>query len=312
MTREFVVDFPIAFVPGADAAPNDREALQLRLKQARGEDHDGRWSSFGVVAETDVATAERIGERGFFHDTPENRLEAVEGGFNADLPVLLDLALLPTKLERLPSPEADLPAWLSGALGATDAASPDLWREDSWNATFVWQEHHLDPSIGGGVIKVGYRTVFSPPRNEIDRLKRRGLVSRTIVEALIENGLPVRFESDLEAFELGFAVGEQTYTCQVRPDDTATALSLTVIWSREIPDAARARLADVIAQIDDEVPVGGFEAVDDGVRYVHDIQVDQSLVSQSWVIETLRAGISVLHHYRPRLIAALAGTDENG
>jgi hypothetical protein len=202
--------------------------------------------------------------------------------------VQIELALRPERADVLPDAEQDLRAWL-GQLPAGDA----LLREDSWNALQVWQEHALDPSIGGGVMKVGYRTVFSAPRNEIDALKRRGPVTRTVVEALIENGLPVHFEG--EAFVLGLGVGDRAFRCLLRPDDAAIALSLTVI--------ADGIAQDAIDEVNGELSAGAFQQAEDGVRYVLELQVDEALVTESWVIETLRAGVSVMHHYAPRLLA---------
>ena len=38
-----------------------------------------------------------------------------------------------------------------------------------------------------------------------------------------------------------------------------------------------------------------IERTPDGLRFVSELQVDVPLVNESWVIETLRAGVSVLH-----------------
>ena len=230
MTKEVDIKSSIIFSAYGDLG-------RIELKKALLKEDDGRWSAGRFILETDAETMRRLENRGFFHNTPENRLEEVEGGFNNDLPVFLELELCTSKLALLPPPGPDVDERLKAML---EAARPDstLFHEDSWNALLIWQEHHLDPSIGGGVIKVGYRTVFSPPSSEVDRLKRRGLVSRTVVEALIENELPVRFEPEHQAFEVGLAVGEHTYTCRIRPDDEAIALSLTVVWPGEIPEEA--------------------------------------------------------------------------
>jgi hypothetical protein len=108
-------------------------------------------------------------------------------------------------------------------------------------------------------------------------------VSRTIVGAFVENGLPVRFEDD--AFVAGLGVAGREYTCRVRPLDDVAGLELTVI--------ARGLHADPGA-IARELPAGRFEAGEDGTRYIHEIRVAPDLVSEAWVIETLRAGVSVL------------------
>ena len=210
------------------------------------------------------------------------------------MPVLVELMPRPELAARcrLRLPTCERRSSASSAPGSFCARTPGTRCE-------VWQEHPVDQSIGGGVIKVGYRTVFSPPRNEIDALKRRGLVTRTIVEALIENGLPVRFEPQAEAFALGLAVGDSEYACQLRPDDAATGLMLTVTAGGGAREAAHA----VIDEINDELAAGAFELADGSLRYVHEIRVDEPLVSDSWVIETLRAGVSVMHHYAPRVLA---------
>jgi hypothetical protein len=303
MNQEVSINTPITFLPHRDLG-------RIEVRKALLEEADGRWSACRLILETDVETARRLEHYGFFHNTPENRLEEVERGFHEDLPVLLELALRPSKLALLPTPSEDVDQRLIALLAAEPPLAAELFHEDSWNALLVWQEHHLDPSIGGGVIKVGYRTVFSPPRNEIDRLKRRGRVSRTVVEALIENGLPVRFEPERQAFEVGLAVGEHTYTCRIRPHDGTIALSLTVVWSREIPEEAVPRVRELLGQINDEITLGYFEAGDGRLRYLHHIQVAEALVNQSWVIETLRAGVSMIHHYVPRVLAAVEGNAE--
>jgi hypothetical protein len=209
-----------------------------------------------LVIETDVETA----ERGLFHDTPERRLEAFDGGFNRDLPVLIELEPRGERPEPWPPSSTD---------------------EADWNAREVWQEHELPAALGGGAIKAGYRTVFSAPRNEIDALKRRGPVTRTVVEALIENGIPVRFEHG--AFEFGLGVGDQEYGCWIRPNEQVVGFELTVL--------ARGASGDP----DTPVGVGRLEATEDGLRYVHEIRVAPELVSEAWVIATIRAGVSVLH-----------------
>ncbi len=247
--------------------------VSVRLKALR-RDAD----QLEALIETDAATV----ARDLFHDSAETRLETLEGGFDAELPVLIELELRPEWRGSLPGSDQDLERWLAGS---------ELLREDAWNARQVWQERPVAPGLGGGAMKVGYRTVFSAPRNEIDALKRRGPVTRTVVEAFIENGLPVRFEPEPEAFEVGLGVGDRAYVCRVRPDEAAAGLALTVLapWAATDPDA--------IERANRELPIGRFEAGPDGLRYVQEIRVAPALVSEAWVIQTLRAGVSVMHNF---------------
>ncbi|HEX6047875.1 MAG TPA: hypothetical protein VFZ21_01355 [Gemmatimonadaceae bacterium] len=261
---EITLDVPLAFT--ADRA----EPAKARLRSVR---LDG---GLEAVVETDVETA----RRGLFHDTPENRLDEFTLHFDATRPVLIDLELRPERRAALPPAGTDLRAWVADL-------PAELLREDAWNAREVWQEQPLDDALGGGAMRIGYRTAFSPPRSEIDALKRHGLVSRTVVEALIENGLPVDFQDG--AFELQLTVGEHTYRCRLAVDDEAIALALTVA-------ADGASVSDeVLDAANDELMAGAIERTPDGLRFVSELQVDVPLVNESWVIETLRAGVSVLH-----------------
>src|SRR5262245_51011576 len=88
--------------------------VPVRLKELR-RDAD----ELEAVIETDTATV----ARDLFHDTPGNRLETVEGGFNAELPVLMELELRPEWRGSLPGGDADLEDWL---------AASDVLREDAW------------------------------------------------------------------------------------------------------------------------------------------------------------------------------------
>jgi hypothetical protein len=245
----------------------DGEPVRVRLTRVRGT----TWGECVAVVQTDATSA----ARGCFHDTPENRLEELEGGFNAAMPVWIELAPRPELVAALPD--------LSRASAERLVSEGQLAREDAWNALQVWQEHPL----AGTVIKAGYRTVFSAPANDIDALRRRGRVTRTVVDALIENGLAVHFDQRAQAFQIGFAVGESTYTCHLGADDEATALSLTV--DGPPVDAA-------VAAINRELRSGTVEVVDGHLRYTLNVRADPSLVTESWVIETLRAGVSVAHH----------------
>jgi hypothetical protein len=273
METDAELNLPLAFAAGDGGEP-----ASLRLKRLHRDD-----GGLAAIVETDTETA----ARGLFHDTPENRLEEVEGGFDAGLPVLIDLELRPEWRNSLPDPTIDIGQWLPPS---------ELLRDDAWNARVVWQEHPLPPALGGDAMRVGYRTVFSPARSEIDQLKRRGRVTRTVVEALIENGLPIRFETELGSFEVGLGVGESEYTCRLRPDEATTGIELTVIAGGGPYDP------EAIAEVNGEVPAGLFEVGDGTLLYVHELQIDPALVSEAWVMETLRAGVSVMHHYASRLL----------
>ena len=211
--------------------------------------------------------------RELFHDTPDQRLGEVEGGFDAALPVLIELELRPEFSAALP--ERDLET-LAGAARTRCARTPGT-RARSGRSTPCPRRWAAARS------RSATARVFSAPRNEIDALRRRGPVSRTIVGAFVENGLPVRFEDD--AFVAGLGVAGREYTCRVRPLDDIAGLELTVI--------ARGLHADP-GRIARELPAGRFEAGEDGTRYIHEIRVAPDLVSEAWVIETLRAGVSVL------------------
>lgn len=279
----------------SDKLSIEAELLVLYLKGDA-----SHWASCHLLLKTDSTTYARLEQNHFFGNFPENRLETLEISFNETLPVFFKIELRQEKLAILPPPKSGR---TEDTLAAFSGKAPeDLFSEESWYVLQVWQEHPLDPSIGGGNIKVGYRTIWSPPENEIDWLKRRGNVSRTVVEAFIENGLPVHFDREIEAFKLVLTVGTWEYPCYVYPGDPKSTLSVEVEFPFPIPEKVKPEISALLDQINAEIILGCFELEVQTILYRNSIQIDRVLLNHNFILETLKVGVTMMHHNTPYIL----------
>lgn len=276
-------------------------ARARRLTLGRAEDH---WASCQIQLTIAGPAWEEAYARHFFGDRQEHRLGGEDLEFDRSLPLWCELALRPEFLSLLPPPAEGLAAVIALLSHPTGAPAP-LFDQDSWRATQVWQEHPLDPSIGGGALKVGYRTSWSPIRDTVDLLKRRGPVSRTMVEAFIEHGLPVHFDPAADALLVTLRAGERTYPCTVRADDAASILGVTVALNNPVPQEAESAVTASLVQINEGLPLGRFALNGGAVRYEVRMQASGSLVSEGWVIESLRAAVSLMHQHAPDFLSLM-------
>lgn len=296
--QEQPIDLEIT-VHGADQAVAAR-ACRLALGRV-----GDRWVSCQLQLRIAGPAWEDSRDQHFFGDSQENRLGGEDLEFDRSLPLWFELALRPDFLTLFPPPAEDGLAGVVNALSRPSGAQDPLFDQDTWRATQVWQEHPLDPSIGGGVLKVGYRTTWSPVRDTVDMLKRRGVLSRALVEAFIEYGLPVHFDADADALIVTMRAGERTYPCTVRADDAAIALEVTVALNGTVPKEAGSAVHAVLARINEDLPLGRFVLDAGTLRYEARIQTSEPLVNQGLVIESLRAAVSLMHQYAPDFLSLI-------
>ena len=215
--------------------------------------------------------------------------------------MFVQLELAPSQVNLL------VPLASDDVVGLADllSHSPDLAQAASWHLLQAWQEHPLDPSIGGGVIKTGYRTVWSAPTNRIDQLKRMGPVSKTVVEALIENMWPVNFSIERQAFELSLSVGAEEYHCWIQADDVEIALTIEVGLSPVVTPPAQAALENLLSRINTDNPTGAFELTDQQIWYRYRLQVSPELLNQSFVLDSVQTALTIVYSNQPTILRVL-------
>ncbi len=267
----------------------------IYLEEVVAEVNNEHWTSFKMVLKTDVETHQILEQETFFNNKVENRLDQVEGGFNADLPVFMELELDTDNFHLLPKTGTNLAHYFDDL-----SAEAGLLQENSWNLLTAWQAHQLDPSIGGGVLKVGYQTVFTQPQNKVDALKRRGIVSKAIVTALIESQFPVHFNEEVQGFETKLMLENEIYTAFIKPNDADIAIEINILTDNPINDPADTAVLELIEKANQEITVGEFALNNNNqLHYFHYMKVSEEMVHPKWVTEMLLAGLSLMHHYHP-------------
>ncbi|PRC93458.1 YbjN domain-containing protein [Solimicrobium silvestre] len=264
---------------------------ELTYQQAEGK-HNG----ISLKLRADHASYEKIETAAFFNNALENRLDIVEGGFNPDLNVFINIDLRQEHVHLLPTDQCDLTHYFQHM-----SKDDPLLQENFWNATFVWTEIHLSPTIGGGVIKVGYKTRFSTPANRIDLIKRQGSVSKAITTALIENNFPVYFDDASQCFALILKMEDAHYHTTITPDNQHSAMSIQLAYTIDIPPHKETQAIDLLSDINKEIIFGEFFIEKQKLTYCHAIQVAEELISDQWVSGALLASGSVMHHYAKKL-----------
>lgn len=265
----------------------------IYIEEAVFEVEDNQWKNFKLILKTDFETNQVLEQQMFFNNKIENRLDKVEGGFNASLPVFMEIELGAVNMHLLPNASTDLVGYFANIL-----PNAGLLQENVWNLLMAWQEHPLDPSIGGGVLKVGYQTVFTKPQNKIDSLKRKGIVSKAVVTALIENQFPVHFNENKHGFELKLMLEGKVYNTLIKPDDAEIALTIVLLYEDVIQDSDKVSVLELIEKANKEITIGELLLnTENQFSYFHYMSISEDMVNHKWVTEMLLAGLSLIHHH---------------
>ena len=255
-----------------------------------------------LVGTTDLVTYRTIANRGYFEDSPANRLGVTEAEFSSERPLYLRLGLTEKGWTAVTEQRAT-----AHLIERFRSPSPDdpLSEGSSWRLEEAWQELRMDESIGGGLIRVGYRTVWSEPTGEVDRLRRRGPVSAAVVEALIENGLPVRYRPKSDDYEVELTVGPEAYPAHLEPLDAESGLRITVELGEIAPGSPASDVAQAVSAVNERLLQGGFAADGGRVSFVSHIEANPDFVGAPFVFQALRAAISVAHQFRGEILQEL-------
>ena len=281
----FDVGIPVAF-------HSDITIGNIYLQEIAYEKTKNRWDSFIMKLRVSNSTYMELEKAEFFHNEPQNRLTTVEGGVNPNLDVYMEIILEKHYLHHLPPIDTNLNTYFNGV-----SKHSELFKEIFWDVRFVWTEIRLGAAIGGGVIKVGYKTIFSPPEDPVDLLKRRGVVSAAIVTALIENNIPVFYNNITNCFEFDLRVDHLAFKISIEPNEELVGFSLKIVYSDIRIPMIKESLTELMKNVNEEIYLGELSLQNEHLIYLHTICIPKELVSHQWATETLLAGVGLIYNY---------------
>jgi Putative bacterial sensory transduction regulator len=272
---------------------------RLSVDEVELETASAGWARCALQALLEEPSFASLQARGYFGDTPEARLDVADVSLPEGRPVHYLLSLAASALGFLPSPDEGPEAVIDRLTApAGDGVADPLFDQANWRAEQVWQE--VSTGLGNGsAIRVGYRTVFSGPRDEVDALRRRGPVHALLVDTLIESGLPLEYRSEDQAFQLTLMVGDEEYATTLHPDESGPSLAVSV-EAATASSAGPAELHDAITEFNRDLSIGGLEVNEDRIVYRAQLIVQPEALAPSLVTEMLRTGVSLAHEFRSR------------
>jgi hypothetical protein len=287
-------------VPVLFAVQHDRSfaATLLTLQQV---DHTKVILTLRLEGEAALA----IEAAGYFNNAVSGRVRPPVAGFDEHKPLLFELALRQNELAAYPGyTAADYAAMLRG----DQPMRTPLLVESAWNTLMVWQETLLDASIGGGVIKYGYKTRWTEPENDIERIRRRGPVSEVMIQAFIENSWPVQLAADGETLILDLTVTGKNFRGYLIADDADTVASVVMEYLAEVPSERLSLLSAWIAASQAAVAPGFFEyaAQSAHVSYHCLIQVPPETLDRAVIEGLVNLALTVMAQHAPAVDEVIA------
>lgn len=245
-----------------------------------------------ILLEVAVPTYEKLEEQQAFHNTVENRLDDMPTPFGKDQSVYLTLEWRMEYLDSLPSINTGT-AW---KMAFEQASSTDpLLQEKYWNLLSAMQHHQLSESIGGGIIRSGYRTKFTKPLNKNDALRRKGPVTAAIVQGLIESYFPVDYQEEQEGFILELKAGGVVYDVLVKAQEEQTGLWIQIQPQELLNAKQMEQFQQELEAINAQNLLGNFHLDGESLVYEQQRNVPEETIHYKWVQESLLTAVSLVH-----------------
>jgi hypothetical protein len=234
-----------------------------------------------------------------FNNLPENRLESIDSPFTDTLPVYITVALKEKCHYLLPDTQTDLAVYFTDL-----AADAPLLQENRWEVLSVLQQHELPEAQGGQLVQSGYRTRSSQPQDEAVQLKKRGPISRAVVEAFQEQNFPVHYSETKQAFEVDITLDEQTYKVLLAPHDVHFTLSLTIFNQKALSTEHLTATSEALKSINAELALGDFSINNNYFTFFQFMKVPREYLHRDWVNETMATALQLCQQYYQRVTAA--------
>ncbi len=293
MTNTFSVDQTIAFHP-----PLERGLIVL--EQISAEKTKNGWVEVTLDLHTDYATYTRLEKAQSFNNLPENRLESMDSPFTDTLPVHITVALKENCYYLLPDTQTDLAHYFMHL----ENEAP-LLQESRWNVLSVLQQQELlEPSGNNILVQSGYRTRSTQPSDEAEALKKRGPISRAVIEAFQEQDFPVYYSDTKQAFEVDITLKKQQYKLLLAPHDIHFTLSLTIYNDKALETEHLTAASQALRGINAELPLGDFSINNNHFTFFQFMKVPRAYLHRDWVNETMAVALELCQKYYSRITDA--------
>ena len=250
-----------------------------------------------ILLQVAVPTYEQLEQQQVFHNTPEKRIEDMPMPFENGKPVYLKLQWRAEYLHLLPSEDTNWVDYFK------NAASTDLLlQEKHWNLLSAMQHQQLPASFGGGILSSGYNTIFTKPTSPIDALRRKGPVTDAIVQGLIESYFPVNYKEEQQGFILTLKAGGEEYKVLLKAQEEQVGLWLEVKPSEPLSVQQIQQAQQDLELMNERNTLGNYHLEGQYLVYEQQMNVSPKLVHYSWVQESIKTAISLVHQQYKTLL----------
>lgn len=293
MTTTFSVDQPIAFHPPLEPG-------LIILEQISAEKTKEGWVDLTLDLHTDYATYTRLEHNQAFNNLPENRLESMGSPFQDTLPVHIRVALKKNSHYLLPDTQTDLTSHFTNL-----AAEAPLLQEKRWEVLSVFQQQELPEEEGGNVVvQSGYRTHSTQLSDTAEALKKRGPISRAVVEAFQEQNFPVYYSETKQAFEVDVTLEDNNYKLLLAPHDVHFTLSLTIYHQQPLSTQHLTAASEALKSINAELALGDFSINNNYFTFFQFMKVPREYLHRDWVNETMAIAFERCQQYYKKITQA--------
>ncbi|MFK7798266.1 MAG: leucine-rich repeat domain-containing protein [Aureispira sp.] len=250
-----------------------------------------------ILLEVAVPTYEQLEQQQVFHNTPEKRIDDMPMPFEKGKPVHLKLQWRAEYLHLLPSDQTNWVDYFK------NAASTDLLlQEKHWNLLSAMQHQQLPESLGGGILRSGYRTLFTKPTSPTDALRRKGPVTDAIVQGLIESYFPVHYKEEQQGFVLTLKAGGEEYKVLIKAQEEQVGLWLEVKPSQPLTSQQTQQAQQDLELMNEHNTLGKYHLEGQYLVYEQQMNVPLETVHYSWVQESIKTAISLVHQQYKTLL----------
>ena len=308
------IDRRLAFRPPAG------EPLSAQLIHFAYHTADDGTVNVEVVAQVGRADYERVDKEHLFHLLPEVRGPGADG-FDPQGPVRLELRLKSILVPQLYGATHDPLVAGNQLADQADAGGSVLLDTESWYAQSVMTDVDLPEGLEGQ-LRMGYRTAWTGDDDVFtdggaaDEAVSLGLPMLAVIEEVLDQrGWEYRQIPHRQALGWKVRSAGGAWECYAIADEQPGLLLLYSILEALVPPDRRAPAAELIARLNQGLPVGNWELdFDSGsLRYKTSLDVGASLLTSALFERLMERNLDIVAAHLPALEGfALGRLDVDG